>query len=38
MVIWYQIGTVVFFIGLISYLIKWSQKISKKDGVGKDKN
>jgi hypothetical protein len=31
MVVWYQIGTVVFFIGLISFLIKWSQKISKKD-------
>jgi hypothetical protein len=30
MVIGYQIGTVVFFIGLISFFIKWSQKINKK--------
>jgi hypothetical protein len=30
MVMGYQIGTVVFFIGLISFLIKWSQKINKK--------
>ena len=31
MVVWYQIGTVVFFIGLLSSLIRYSFKISKKD-------
>ena len=31
MVVWYQIGTVAFFIGLLSFLIKWSFKINKKD-------
>jgi hypothetical protein len=29
MVIWYQIGTVVFFIGLISFLIRQALKIKK---------
>jgi hypothetical protein len=32
MVIWYQIGTIVFFIGLLLFLINYSFKISKKNG------
>jgi len=31
MVIYYQIGTILFFIGLISFIIKISLKMSKKD-------
>jgi len=31
MVIWYQIGTIIFFLGLISFLIKWSFKIKKEN-------
>ena len=31
MVIHYQIGTIVFFIGLLSFLIRYSLKLRKKD-------
>lgn len=31
MVVWYQIGTVAFLVGLLVFLIKWSFKINKKD-------
>ncbi len=31
MVVWYQIGTVLFFLVGLTLLIKWSFKIDKKD-------
>ena len=31
MVIYYQIGTVIFFIGLLTFLIRYSFKINKKN-------
>jgi hypothetical protein len=31
MVVWYQIGTVMFFIGLLSFLINYSFKIKKDE-------
>jgi hypothetical protein len=31
MVVWYQIGTIVFFMGLISFLIVKALKLNKKD-------
>jgi hypothetical protein len=31
MVIYYQIGTIVFFMGLLSFLIRYSLKTEKKD-------
>ena len=28
---WYQLGTVVFFIGLLTFLINWSFKLKDKN-------